>query len=205
MPITVALIEGNVLLRQEMIRAIATDPACRCVFAAADWKADLRSVVRAAPEVIVMEADPDGIVQLKSVLPQAQLLVCSAGAESERILAALRAGASGYLLRPTSGRELLEAIRGIRQGGVPMSADVARKVLQVLRRGPGKSGATEHLTAREQEILELLAEGCLSREIAQRLSISLDTVNTHLKHIYDKMQVRSRTEAVIRYLTHAGP
>lgn len=204
MPLTVAILEENPAYNRELKKIVASDPACACVCVGQDWKMEWRRVSHLAPDVILMEVKTldgsglEGVTKLKRLLPQTQILVVSAC--EEMILEALRAGASGYLLKGTSSEKLLEAIHEVKRGGVPMSGKVAWRVLRVLQREPSLLEATESLTGREQEILELLAEGGPSREIAHRLSISVDTVNTHLKHIYGKLQVRSRTEAVIKYL-----
>lgn len=207
MAITVAIIEGSAGLCQELTATIARDSGCFCVCACQGWRAETGRISRFTPDVIVMDINlPDGsgiegVARLKRLLPHTQILIFSACDDHEQIFEALRAGASGYLLKRTAPRELLSAIHEIKRGGVPMSGEVARKVLQSFQRGLTKTEMTDSLTAREQEILQLLAEGGPSREMAQRLCISVDTVNSHLKHIYGKLQVRSRTEAVIKYLT----
>lgn len=204
MPLTVAILEENPAYNRELKKIVASDPACACVCAGQDWRMEWRRVSHLAPDVILMEVKTvdgsglEGVTKLKRLLPQSQILIVSAC--EEMILEALRAGASGYLLKGTSAEKILEAIHEVKRGGVPMSGKAAWRVLRVLQREPSLLEATESLTGREQEILELLAEGGPSREIAHRLSISVDTVNTHLKHIYGKLQVRSRTEAVIKYL-----
>jgi DNA-binding NarL/FixJ family response regulator len=101
-------------------------------------------------------------------------------------------------LKRTAAQGLVRAIQEVHEGGVPMTGDVARKVIQAFRKPT--TAATEKLTRREEEIMQLLVVGCLSKEIADRLSIGLETVNSHLKHIYEKLHVRSRTEAVVKYL-----
>jgi DNA-binding NarL/FixJ family response regulator len=118
--------------------------------------------------------------------------------DTEMIYKALEAGASGYLLKRTAAHSLVRAIQEVREGGVPMTGDVARKVIQAFRKPD--LGPAESLTKREEEIMQLLVVGCLSKEIADKLSIGLETVNSHLKHIYEKLHVRSRTEAVVKYL-----
>jgi DNA-binding NarL/FixJ family response regulator len=206
MAITVAILDGEIPYFRELKRIVASDQMCSCVCTGQDWKMEWRRISHLGPDVVIMDVQvPDGsglegIAKFKRLLPQTQILVISRS--EEMILEALRAGASGYLLKSTPREKLLAAIHEIKRGGVPMSGEVARRVLQTLQRSPARLETTESLTGREQEILQLLAEGGPSREIAQRLSISVDTVNSHLKHIYGKLQVRSRTEAVIKYLTH---
>ncbi|HVM46782.1 MAG TPA: response regulator transcription factor, partial [Candidatus Acidoferrum sp.] len=110
------------------------------------------------------------------------------------------AGASGYILKRASPERILQAVREVHAGGVPMSSEVARKVLGAFRE-PAPATSDEHnLSRREQEILELLAQGCSNKEIADKLSISVETVTWHLRHIYGKLHVRSRTQAALRFL-----
>ena len=116
------------------------------------------------------------------------------------IFKALQAGASGYLLKRTSPAELLQAIAEVLRGGAPMTSEVARRVVESFRVRAPQPGAAAELSRREQEILELLARGYVNKEIGERLSIGVETVRTHLKHIYDKLHVSSRTEAVTKHL-----
>jgi DNA-binding NarL/FixJ family response regulator len=120
--------------------------------------------------------------------------------DNEQIFKALEAGASGYLLKRTAPEDLLRAIREIKSGGVPMTPEIARKVIQSFQRKALPANNAERLTPREEQILELLMKGLVSKEIARQLSISVETVNSHLKHIYGKLHVRTRTEAVIKYM-----
>ena len=127
-------------------------------------------------------------------------------ADSESIFKALQAGASGYLLKRTTPTELFEAIQQVMNGGAPMTGEVARKVIEAFRRPALSDSAGEdfELTRREQEVLTDLAQGYSDKEIASRLHVSFDTVRTHLKHIYEKLHVRSRTEAAIKYTERAS-
>ena len=121
--------------------------------------------------------------------------------DNDQIFQALKAGASGYLLKRTTPKEILEALTEISHGGAPMSSEVARKVVQSFRQAePVRSREVEQLSRREEEILGLLTQGYVAKEIGGKLSISYDTVRSHLKHIYEKLHVRSRTEAVIKYM-----
>ena len=208
MPLTVAILEENPLQGRKREQIVARDPACTCVCLAQDWRLEWRRISHLAPDVILMDiqiADGSGLeslAKLKRVLPRTQILVVSDC--DELSVEALRAGASGCLPKDAPPEKLLAAIHELERGGVPMSDEVARRLLQILQRDSGPLETTENLTTREQEIMGLLAEGGPSREIADRLSISVDTVNTHLKHIYGKFQVRSRTAAVIKYLQATG-
>ena len=203
MPITVAIVEDNAGICEELQQIIAEDRDFTCVCVCRNFKTALTEIPRAQPNVIIMDINlPDGsgieaTRQLKLLLPRTQIMIFTIYEESEEIFRALEAGASGYLLKDTAPEELLLSIQDIHEGGVPMTGEVARKVIHSFHKTPAK---TELLTTREEEILELLSQGYVSKEIASRLSISTETVKSHLKHIYDKLHVRTRTEAVIKYL-----
>jgi DNA-binding NarL/FixJ family response regulator len=122
--------------------------------------------------------------------------------DDEKVFAALRAGASGYILKRTPPKQILRAIRDVHSGGVPMTSEIARKVLMVFREPVAAPAEEQNLSRREQEVLELLSQGCANKEIADKLSISIETVNWHLKHIYTKLHVRSRTAATVKFLSH---
>ena len=139
--------------------------------------------------------------QLKATSRELEVIVMYADGESGRVFEALRAGASGFIERGTDSRSVLEGIFEVLRGGVPIARDAARRLAQHFR-APARQrfGLQESLSAREEEILKCLVQGYATKEIASTLSVSYDTVRTHLKHIYDKLQVRSRTEAVIKHL-----
>jgi DNA-binding NarL/FixJ family response regulator len=207
MPITIAIVEDNAGICEELQQIIVDAADCACVATCRNLETALRKIPPLRPDVVVMDINlPDGsgiegVAKLKRLLPAAQILMFTIYDDADQIFRSLEAGASGYLLKRTAPEDLLRAIREIKQGGVPMTAEVARKVIQSFRRRPPKT-PPETLTRREEEILQLLSEGMLSKEIAQRLEISIETVNSHLKHIYGKLHVRTRTEAVIKFLEH---
>ena len=203
---TVAIVEDNDGICEELTQIIAEDPRFACVCVCRNMQTALRKIPPLAPHVIIMDIQlPDGTgidctSRLKRLLPRTQILMFTIYEDSEQIFSALEAGASGYLLKRTAPEELLRAIFEVVQGGVPMTGEVARKVIHTFCREPSGAAHVDRLTPREEEVLKLLARGCLSKEIALQLSISVETVNTHLKHIYEKLHVRSRTEAVIKYM-----
>jgi DNA-binding NarL/FixJ family response regulator len=142
--------------------------------------------------------------QLKAILPDLEVIALYGDGESARVFEALRAGASGFLERGTDSKSVLEAVSEVLRGGVPMARDAARRLAQHFRTPVRQRlGLQETLSAREEEILKCLVQGYATKEIASTLSVSYDTVRTHLKHIYGKLQVRSRTEAVIKHLNGA--
>jgi DNA-binding NarL/FixJ family response regulator len=137
---------------------------------------------------------------LKELLPDTQVVMLTVYEDTENIFNALAAGASGYLLKRTTSAELLAAIRDVRQGGSPMTTHIARKVVQSFQRAGGSAQPTENLSPREKEVLDCLSQGFLYKEIADKLSISYETVHTYIRRIYEKLQVRTRTEAVAKFL-----
>lgn len=206
MAISVAIVEDNSGICEELEQIVSEDPGLSCVCVCRNLKTALQKIPAIAPDVIVMDIQlPDGsgiegTARLKRQLPRTQILMFTIYEDTEQICKALEAGASGYLLKRATPDGLVRAIREVKEGGVPMTSEVARRVIQTFRKSPGAEDAREKLTRREEEIMDLLVTGCQSKEIAERLFIGLETVNSHLKHIYEKLHVRSRTEAVIKYL-----
>ena len=206
----VAIVEDTAEICEGLAHVIGQAPdfsvACTC----RNVETALRKIPPFAPDVIIMDIHlPDGCgiectAKLKRLLPATQFMIFTVHDDTELIFKALQAGASGYLLKRTPPEMLLNALREVKNGGAPMTGEVARKVIESFRKTPEPTHAPfeqpEELTPREEEVMELLAEGYPAKEIAQRLSISADTVNAHLKHIYRKLHVRSRIEAVIKYL-----
>jgi DNA-binding NarL/FixJ family response regulator len=143
--------------------------------------------------------------QLKEKLPDVQVIIVTVYRNHELIFQALQAGACGYLLKRSSPEELLKAIDEVRSGGAPMTSEIARMLVEAFQKKPASLVASDGLTQRESEILALLSEGLSNKEIADRVKISYDTVRAHLRHIYEKLHVRGRTEAVKRYLKSSNP
>jgi DNA-binding NarL/FixJ family response regulator len=212
-PITatrVAIVEDTADICEGLEHVIGHSPdfvvACTC----RNVETALRKIPEYKPEVVIMDIQlPDGsgidcIGKLKRMLPSTQFMIFTVHDDTELIFKALQAGASGYLLKRTPPEMLLNALREVKTGGAPMTGEVARKVIESFRKSAEPTSSPfakpEELTHREEEVMELLAEGYPAKEIAQRLSISTDTVNAHLKHIYHKLHVHSRVEAVIKYL-----
>ena len=120
--------------------------------------------------------------------------------DTENIFNALAAGASGYLLKRAPRAEILDAVREVLRGGSPMTTHIARKVVQSFQKSGVSQQPTENLSAREQEVLDFLSQGFLYKEIAEKMGISYETVHTYIRRIYEKLQVRTRTEAVAKFL-----
>jgi DNA-binding NarL/FixJ family response regulator len=143
--------------------------------------------------------------QLKLAHPGIEFIMLTVYEDTESVFNALAAGASGYLLKLVPRPELLEAIQRVHAGGSPMTSHIARKVVQSFRQPAPMGAETTKLSPREQEVLEYLAKGFLYKEISRALDISYDTVHNHIRHIYEKLHVRSRTQAVTKYLDSVHP
>ncbi|MGN6553123.1 MAG: response regulator transcription factor, partial [Verrucomicrobiota bacterium] len=138
--------------------------------------------------------------QLKQIMPTLQVMMLTVYEDTENIFNALAAGATGYMLKRTPQAQLLEAIREVHRGGSPMTTHIARKVVLSFQKTAAANPQTENLSPREQEVLDCLAQGFLYKEIAEKLGISYETVHTYIRRIYEKLQVRTRTEAVAKFL-----
>src|SRR5437899_6760333 len=206
MGITVSLVEDNEKLRGTLARVISRAEGFRCLSQYGSAEDALKALPQVRPEVVLMDINLPGINgvecvrQLKQLLPQTLVIMLTVYEDTENIFKALAAGAAGYLLKRTKSAELLEAIREVQRGGSPMTTHIARKVTQsFLKAGPSPQ-ATENLSQREQEVLDCLSQGFLYKEIAEKLGISYETVHTYIRRIYEKLQVRTRTEAVAKLL-----
>src|SRR2546427_4041454 len=206
MPITVSIVEDNEQLRGTLARVINRAEGFRCLSQYANAEDALKDLPQVRPEVVLMDINLPGINgvecvrQLKTVLPQTQAIMLTVYEDTENIFKALAAGAAGYLLKRTKTPELLEAVREVHRGGSPMTTHIARKVTQSFQRAGPSPKPTENLSEREQQVLDCLSQGFLYKEIAEKLGISYETVHTYIRRIYEKLQVRTRTEAVAKFL-----
>jgi DNA-binding NarL/FixJ family response regulator len=203
---SVAIVEDNNEFRASLERYLNEAPGYRCVCACGAAEEALLKIPRALPDVVLMDihlpklSGVECARRLKDLCPGVQILILTVYEDDERIFGALQAGASGYLLKRADPADILQAIQDVKQGGAPMSAPIARRVVQSFRSTPAEAAKIEELSQREEEILHLLAKGFSTKEIADRSSVSVNTVRTHLQHIYHKLHVRSRTEAVLKFL-----
>ncbi len=209
MATSVSIVEDNDKLRGTLARVIARAEGFRCASdygSAEDALADLPKV---KPDVVLMDINLPGmngvecVRQLKALLPGTQVMMLTVYEDTENIFNALAAGASGYMLKRTPVKELLDAIREVLRGGSPMTTHIARKVVQSFQRSAGAQQAADEisgLSEREQQVLDLLAQGLIYKEIGEKLNISYETVHTYIRRIYEKLQVRTRTEAVAKFL-----
>lgn len=206
MPITVSIVEDNEQLRGTLARVISRAEGFSCLSHYGDAESALESLPKDRPEVVLMDINLPGmngvecVRRLKQVIPGLQIVMLTVYEDTENIFNALAAGAAGYLLKRTKSAELLEAIREVHRGGSPMTTHIARKVTQSFQRAGPSSQSTENLSEREQEVLDCLSQGLIYKEIAEKLGISYETVHTYIRRIYEKLQVRTRTEAVAKFL-----
>ena len=206
MPISVSIVEDNDKLRATLARVIERADGFRCASHYASAEDALADLPKARPEVVLMDINLPGmngvdcVRQLKTSLPGLQVMMLTVYEDTEYIFNALAAGANGYMLKRSSSKELLEAIREVHRGGSPMTTHIARKVVQSFQRSAASTASTENLSEREQQVLDLLAQGLIYKEIAEKLGISYETVHTYIRRIYEKLQVRTRTEAVAKFL-----
>jgi DNA-binding NarL/FixJ family response regulator len=206
MPISVSIVEDNDQLRETLARVINRADGFRCISHFSSAEAALEALPKSAPDVVLMDINLPGINgvecvrQLKQQLPQIQVVMLTVYEDTDNIFNALTAGAAGYLLKRTKSAELLEAIREVHRGGSPMTTHIARKVTQSFQKAGPSPQPAENLSQREQEVLDCLSQGFLYKEIADKLGISYETVHTYIRRIYEKLHVRSRTEAVAKFL-----
>jgi DNA-binding NarL/FixJ family response regulator len=207
LPVKVVLVEDKAGVRDSWCKLINSLPGFSCVSVCSSGEDALRVIPSIAPDVVLMDiflprmSGIECTTRLKLLLPKAQILILTAVEDDELVFMALEAGADGYLLKRTKPEDLRAAMLDVLGGGAPMTSEIARRVVESFRRASRLPKQTVHLSAREEEVLILLSKGYSNKEIAEQLSISAETVGSHLKHIYEKMHVRSRTEAVARYMT----
>ncbi|HEV2436988.1 MAG TPA: response regulator transcription factor [Verrucomicrobiae bacterium] len=206
MPISVTIVEDNDKLRGTLARVINRADGFRCVSDYANAEDALKDLPQVKPDVVLMDINLPGmngvecVRQLKQLLPQTQVMMLTVYEDTENIFNALAAGANGYMLKRTSSKELLEAIHEVHRGGSPMTMHIARKVVSSFQKTAATAQPTENLSEREQQVLDLLSQGLMYKEIADKLAISYETVHTYIRRIYEKLQVRTRTEAVAKFL-----
>ena len=206
MSISVSIVEDNNQVRATLARLISRAEGFTCLSQHANAEAALEALPKERPNVVLMDINLPGmngvecVRQLKQIAPEIQIVMLTVYEDTESIFSALAAGAAGYLLKRTPRAELLAAIREVQTGGSPMTTHIARKVVQSFQQAGASPKPTENLSPREQEVLDCLSHGFLYKEIADKLGISYETVHTYIRRIYEKLQVRTRTEAVAKFL-----
>lgn len=210
--IKIALVEDQPDVRENWAALINSFPEFQCVCTCISAEEALRVIPEQKPNVVLMDVflpRMSGIectAKLKELLPDTQVIILTAMNDKELIFLALEAGADGYLLKRTKPAELRKALLDVIAGGSPMSSEIARRVVESFRRKAKSTDKAVSLSAREEEILVLLSKGYSNKAIADQLNLSVETIYSHLKRVYEKLHVHSRTEAVIRYLaTHPSP
>jgi DNA-binding NarL/FixJ family response regulator len=206
--IAVSIVEDDAGVRSSLVKLINSSPGYRCVSHHSSAENALDEIPKLKPDVALMDINLPGINgvecvrKLKPMLPRTQVIMLTVYQNTDHIFKALAAGATGYLLKQTPPAELLAAIRDVNAGGSPMSGHIARKIVQSFQDTSSAAARAESdsLSPREAEVLDLLAKGFLYKEIADHMKISYATVHTHIRHVYEKLHVRSRTEAVAKHL-----
>jgi DNA-binding NarL/FixJ family response regulator len=206
-PIRIAVVEDDKMVREVLEILLNGTPGFTCIATYGNGEDAITGLPEVNSDVVLMDINLPGISGIECITRLKELdlpmlfIMLTIFEDSDAIFQSLSAGASGYLLKQTPPARLLEAIQDVYHGGSPMSREIARKVIQSFRHPTANSVMDNILTKREEEILSNLVKGLLYKEIAALLSIGVETVRTHLRHIYEKLQVRTRSEAIVKYLT----
>jgi DNA-binding NarL/FixJ family response regulator len=205
MPVKVAIVDDDEGIRSSLAALIRKAAALDLAGDYPDAETAIKEIPKNIPDVVLMDINLPGakgvecVRQLKSALPKVQFLMLTVYEDSDSLFNSLKAGASGYLLKRTAANRLVEAIHDVHAGGSPMTPQLARRVVQYFSR-PNSNSAVAKLTPGEREFLEQLARGYAYKEIAERMDISIDTVRSYVRTVYEKLHVHSRTEAVVKFL-----
>ena len=209
MAIKVAIVEDLREIRDVLQSYISIDKELSLVGCFSNAEEATEELPGLYPDIVVMDINLPGmngiecIRQVKPLCPRCQFMMFTVYEEDEKVFEALKAGASGYMLKKHGAQRIIEALKELHDGGSPMSADIARKVVSAFHANEKHSAPDYHLTKRENDILQLLAKGMLYKEIAQQVSISNNTIKQHIHNIYEKLHVQNRTEALNKYF--GGP
>jgi DNA-binding NarL/FixJ family response regulator len=204
--IRVAIVDDDEGIRSSLVSLIRRATNLKLVGDFPNAEVAVKEIPKCQPDVVLMDINMPGmngvecVRQLKSAAPGVQFLMLTVYEDSESLFNSFKAGASGYLLKRTASAKLIEAIRDVFEGGSPMTPQLARRVVQFLSRPAEENSTIPRLTAGEKEFLDLLAKGYAYKEIADRMKISIDTVRSYVRTVYEKLHVHSRTEAVVKYL-----
>jgi DNA-binding NarL/FixJ family response regulator len=202
---SVVVVEDDRGLREQLVQILETAPDIACLGAFVSGEEALPKILKKQPDVVLMDIKLPGMsgiqcaAEVKKAAPTIQVIMVTVYEDSERIFRALKAGASGYLVKSSPPEQLLESIRDVYKGGAPLSSHIARKVVRHFNLIGISPTETENLSNREHEVLELLSQGFVYKEIGDKLNIAMETVRTYVKNICHKMHVRSRIEAVAKH------
>jgi DNA-binding NarL/FixJ family response regulator len=205
-PLKIALVEDQPKVRENWSQLINSFPDLTCICLCKTGEEALRAIPEAKPDVVLMDiflprmSGIECTVRLKALLPELRIVILTAMNDEELVFMALEAGADGYLLKRTKPADLRDALLDVLGGGAPMTSEIARRVVESFRLKAKTREEALRLSVREEQILLLLSKGYANKVIADRLEISVDTVCHHLKHVFEKLHVGSRTEAVVRYM-----
>ncbi len=205
-PIKVSIVDDDEGIRSSLATLIRHSPAFHLLGDYSNAEVALKDIPLHPPDVVLMDINMPGmkgvecVRQLKARVPRVQFLMLTVYEDSDSLFNSLKAGASGYLLKRTASQHLLEAIRDVHAGGSPMSPQLARRVVMFFNQPTGNESEMARLTAGEKEFLDQLSKGYAYKEIADRMKISIDTVRSYVRTVYEKLHVHSRTEAVVKYL-----
>jgi len=203
---TIGIVEDDTHISDSLRSMIDNAPGYRCVCVCENAKIALAEIPKRCPDVVLMDINLPGesgiacTARLKHELPALQIIMLTVFREPKALFQSLKAGACGYLLKRSNPEEILEAIAEVRNGGAPMSGEIARMVVEAFHEHTVQSSEDEKLSLREEEVLMLLSKGLVNKEIGDQLHISKDTVRAHLRKIYEKLHVRCRVEAINKYL-----
>lgn len=201
----IALVEDLIETRESLIQLLETFTELKCVCVCASGEEALKQIPPAEPDAVLMDiflprmSGIECTARLKDLLPNARILILTASDDEEMVFPALEAGADGYLLKHTEPAELRVALMELLHGGVPMTSSIARHVADYFRKRAQTRGEMVRLSPRETELLALLARGYSNKEIAKKLSLTIETIQSYLKSVYKKMHVHSRAEAAAKY------
>ncbi len=205
MSITVSIVEDDVPAREILTDWIRRAEGFKCVGQHGSVEQALKNLPPEKPSVVLMDINLpglsgiEGVRRLKLLLPGTQFMMLTVYEDVDHVFDALAAGATGYLLKQTPRGELLASIKEVHAGGSPMTSNIARRVVQAFHREAPAAPESAELSQREREVLELLARGYLYKEIVDALQVSRGTVNTYIRRIYEKLHVRSRSQAVAKF------
>ena len=210
MAIDVSIVEDDPHVRKMLASWVSRAADFHLVGEWGDAESALAPLEERKPDVVLMDINlpgksgVDAVKKLKPALPNTQFVMLTVYEDEDHIYNALAAGATGYLLKQTPREELLAALQDVHQGGSPMTSNIARKIVQSFRQIPAPAAEGEALSPREEEVLDMLTQGFLFKEVADRLNISVHTVNTYVRRIYEKLHVQSRAQAVAKYAHSVG-
>jgi len=205
--IKLAIVEDNTTLRNSLESLFNRTEGMRCVASLNDLLNAVGEIGSSLPDIVLMDiglpniSGIEGVRTVKANFPDIQVMMFTVFDDDEKIFDAIRAGASGYLLKKTPPEEIIQAIRDLYQGGAPMTASIARRVIQSFQAAPSTTREDYQLTVRENEILYSLVDGLSYKKVADKYCVSISTIRTHICNIYHKLHVNSKAEAVAKVLS----